>query len=442
MKFPTIGDIATLSVTSIPDTATLQEAIDRMVDCEHRNIVVTHGDSFSVLNVLDIVTFQNRQYDLSTKLSELHLPKVFTIDKHKNILETLDMITQSNFICVLNTDKTLYGLVAHSDIVENIDPATLMESYRLKDFFKIGRDVQTATQDEITLNVLNKMAQSNIDNVVIIDDDMKPIGIITTKDVMKLMKSNANLMLPVQYYMISPVDTVENSCTIKKALEFIQEKHYQRVVVVDEEALFIGIVKQSELIALTYSNWASMMQEYQEELSEINTLLKNKNRKFEHLASTDSLTGLYNRYKFTELFVSSYATMTQREACMSLIMLDIDLFKQVNDTYGHDVGDKVLVQVSHAILRTLRNVDIVARWGGEEFVMLLPTANLENAKFLAEKIRKEIEDLHIDIAGSITVSLGVTEIKMGDTLENALKRADDALYLAKKSGRNCWKVAK
>ncbi len=439
MRFPTVGDIATLSVTAIADTATLQEAIDRIVDCEHRNIVVTNGNDFSVLNVLDIVKFQNQHYDLSTTLSELHLPKVLTIKKHKNILETLDLITQSNFICVLNPDNSLYGLVSHSDIIENIDPATLMENYRLKDFFKIGREVQTVTQDEITLNVLNKMAESNIDNVIIIND-MKPIGILTTKDVMKLMKSKANVMLPIQYYMVSPVNTVENSVTIKKALEFIKEKHYQRVVVINEKGFFAGVVKQSELIALTYSNWAAMMQEYQEELSEINTLLENKNKEYEHLASTDSLTGLYNRYKFTELFVSSYETMTQREATMSLIMLDIDFFKKVNDTYGHDVGDKVLVQISHAMLRILRNVDIVARWGGEEFVMLLPTANLDNATLLAKKIRKEIANLTIDIAGHVTVSLGVTTVKIGDTLESVLKRADDALYLAKNNGRNCSKV--
>lgn len=439
MRFPTVGDIATLSVTTIADTATLQEAIDRMVDCEHRNIVVTDGTNFSVLNILDIVKFQNRNYDLSIKLFELHLPKVLTIEKHKNILETLDLITQSNFICVLNADYSLYGLVSHSDIIENIDPSTLMENYRLKDFFKIGKDVQTVVQNEITLKVFNKMAEANIDNVVIMDE-MKPIGITTTKDVMRLIKSNANLMLPIRYYMVSPVDTVENSATIKQALEFIKEKHYQRVVVVDEDGFFAGVVKQSELISLTYSNWAVMMQEYQEELSEINTLLENKNREYEYLASTDSLTGLYNRYKFTELFVSSYATMVQREADMSLLMLDIDFFKRVNDTYGHDIGDKVLVQISHAILRTLRNIDVVGRWGGEEFVMLLPTANLENATFLAEKIRKEIENLTIDIAGHVTVSLGVTTVKMGDTLESALKRADDALYLAKDSARNCYKV--
>ena len=218
MRFPTVGDIATLSVTTIADTATLQEAIDRMVDCEHRNIVVTDGTDFSVLNVLDIVKFQNRNYDLSTKLFELHLPKVLTIEKHKNILETLDLITQSNFICVLNADYSLYGLVSHSDIIENIDPSTLMENYRLKDFFKIGREVQTVAQDEITLNVFNKMAEANIDNVVIMDE-MKPIGILTTKDVMRLIKSNANLMLLIRYYMVSPVDTVENSATIKQALE-------------------------------------------------------------------------------------------------------------------------------------------------------------------------------------------------------------------------------
>jgi diguanylate cyclase (GGDEF)-like protein len=259
---------------------------------------------------------------------------------------------------------------------------------------------------------------------------------------MRLIKSKSDLSLAIKYYMTSPVDTVRNTFTIKKALAFVKSKHYKRIVVVDEAGLFEGVIDQSELISLTYSNWATLMKEYQEELDEINLMLENKNKEYEHLASTDALTGLYNRYKFSELFLSSYKTMTQRDNKMSIIMLDIDFFKKVNDTYGHNVGDKVLIQVSHAILRTLRSIDIVSRWGGEEFMMLLPTADLDNASKLAEKIRLEIENQEIDIAGYVSVSLGVCEVREGDSMEDAVKRADDALYLAKNSGRNCVKTQK
>ncbi|MEO1953164.1 MAG: GGDEF domain-containing protein [Campylobacterales bacterium] len=182
------------------------------------------------------------------------------------------------------------------------------------------------------------------------------------------------------------------------------------------------------------------MKEHQEELNEINTILKNKNKEFETLASTDSLTGLYNRYKFSELYITSYKSMVQRHNNMSLILLDIDFFKKVNDTFGHNRGDQVLIQISHTLLRTLRNIDIICRWGGEEFVALLPTAPLDIAKNIAEKIRTNIEQLTIDIVGKVTASFGVAEVKEGEKMEDVIDRADKALYLAKESGRNCVKT--
>jgi diguanylate cyclase (GGDEF)-like protein len=158
------------------------------------------------------------------------------------------------------------------------------------------------------------------------------------------------------------------------------------------------------------------------------------------MASVDQLTGLYNRYKFTELFVSLYATMVKRENDMSLIMLDIDHFKNINDTYGHNIGDKVLVEISNILKQYFRNVDIVGRWGGEEFVVLVPTANSVNGEKIAEKIRIAIKEAKILDDLQVTASFGITEIKLGDKLEVAISRADEALYEAKNSGRDNTKI--
>ena len=117
-------------------------------------------------------------------------------------------------------------------------------------------------------------------------------------------------------------------------------------------------------------------------------------------------------------------------------------FKKVNDTYGHNIGDQVLVQVSHTLLKTLRNIDIVCRWGGEEFIALLPTATLDNGIILAEKLRAYIEELEIDIVGHVSASFGVAQIVEGEDMQDVVDRADKALYLAKKSGRNCVKTEK
>ena len=240
--------------------------------------------------------------------------------------------------------------------------------------------------------------------------------------------------------MSTPVDTIHKDSSIKEALAFVKLKHYKRVIAVDENGVLSGIVTQKELISLTYSRWAMLMNEYQKELIEINMILENKNREYETMASTDSLTGLYNRYKFEELYLSSYKAMLQRHNDLSIILLDIDFFKKVNDDYGHNIGDQVLIQISHALIKTLRNVDIVCRWGGEEFIALLPTANLENASILAEKLRIHLDRLQIDLVGNVTASFGVAQVVEGDAMEDAIARADKALYLAKNSGRNCVKT--
>ena len=440
MKFPLISDIASTNVVTVDVSFTINSAIDEMIKNNHRNVVVTDNNDFYIFTVLDVLNIKASKIPLDTKLKDIELDQISTIDRERSVLDTLEYLNNKlEYICVINKDKTLYGLVTHTDITSNIDPDTLMENFRLDDFLKLGRRVKWVEKDDITLKLLDNMVSGSFDNVIIVED-RKPIGILTTKDVMELIKNNNDLSLSVSHYMSSPVDTISKNATIKEALTFVKEKNYKRVVVVDDNGILTGIIAQKELISLTYSRWAVLMKEYQSELSEINNMLESKNREYEVMASTDSLTGLYNRHKFSELYLSSYTSMTQRGGSMSLIMLDIDFFKKVNDTYGHSIGDKVLIQVSHLLLKTLRNIDIVCRWGGEEFILLLPTATLENSLVLAETIRKNMAILEIDNVGVISASFGVSEVREGDSMQDVINRADKALYLAKDSGRDCVKT--
>ncbi|MCW8895882.1 diguanylate cyclase [Sulfurimonas sp.] len=442
MKFPTIGEIATTSVVSIDVKSSITDAIDMMLEHNHRNIIVIDEGEFRILTIVDVLNIQTKKIDLSTQLKDLKLPAVPAIYKHKNVLDTLEYLSDNvDYLCVINDDDSLYGFITHTDITSNIDPDTLMNNFRLQDFLKLGKRMKWVSKDEKTSDLINEMVHNSYDNVIIVEDS-KPVGIFTTKDVMKLIKNNKELDLPISKYMSTPVDTITRGASVKEALSFVNEKHYKRAVVVDEDGNLSGIIAQKELISLTYSGWAEIMKEYHEELNEINAKLENKNKEYETRASTDALTGLYNRFKFSELYNSSYTSMVQRHNDMSLIILDIDHFKNVNDTYGHNVGDNVLIQVSQTLLKTLRNIDIVCRWGGEEFIILLPTANLGQATLLAEKLRTYIEKLEIDVVKKITSSFGVSQVYEGDDMKTVINRADKALYLAKNSGRNCVKTEK
>lgn len=154
------------------------------------------------------------------------------------------------------------------------------------------------------------------------------------------------------------------------------------------------------------------------------------------LATTDPLTGAYNRAKFNELIGREIERARRYGQRLSMIIFDIDHFKQVNDTYGHLVGDEVLKEISDIIRDNIRKIEYLIRWGGEEFMIIAGGTDLKNAAALAERIRGVIENYEFDKVGRITISCGVTEFKEGDTEDSFIKRADDALYMAKNKGKN------
>jgi diguanylate cyclase (GGDEF)-like protein/PAS domain S-box-containing protein len=154
-----------------------------------------------------------------------------------------------------------------------------------------------------------------------------------------------------------------------------------------------------------------------------------------NLAVTDTLTGVWNRRHGTELLAADLSARRPGQA-LSLLMLDIDHFKTINDTFGHQAGDHVLIEIASRLRRSLRGNDMVARWGGEEFVVLLRDCALPDALRVAEDIRAAIAELPFGAMGSLTVSVGVAEARAGEDLTTWLERADQALYRAKRSGRN------
>jgi diguanylate cyclase (GGDEF)-like protein len=438
MKFPSIGEIATKSVVCIEINRPISEAIKMMFDSKHRNIIVVDGDVFRILSVNDALNIKIKNIDPQTAIKDLkELAIVQTVDKDKSVLTILNYLNyEIGYLCVLDSDGSLYGVVSHTDIIESIDPESLISNLRLDDFLKLSQRAKWIDKNVRTIELLQGMVKENYESIIVLDGT-KPVGIFTAKDVLNIIKQDYDLELPISCYMSSPIESISNSCSVKEALEFLKLKHYKRVVVVDDSGNMSGIITQKELISLSYSKWAMLMKEHQEELSKLNASLLHKSKKYEEMASTDPLTGLYNRRKFSELYTSSLLTMEQRENSMSILILDLDHFKRVNDTYGHSIGDQVLIQVSNLLIKKLRNIDIVCRWGGEEFVVLFPAVDLKNALFLAEKLRVSIEVLEIDVVGRVTASFGVTEVIKGESVDSAIERADKAMYMAKESGRNC-----
>ncbi|MDP4027835.1 MAG: diguanylate cyclase [Gallionella sp.] len=155
------------------------------------------------------------------------------------------------------------------------------------------------------------------------------------------------------------------------------------------------------------------------------------------LATTDSLTGIANRREFATIMAGEVGRAKRYGAPLSLAMYDLDYFKRVNDTFGHDVGDYVLQAITALVKENIRTTDVVARWGGEEFMVLMPQTGLPAARNAADKLRLAIAGHCFDKVNKLTVSLGVVSFEPQDDLNSLLKRVDDALYRAKEHGRNC-----
>ncbi len=181
--------------------------------------------------------------------------------------------------------------------------------------------------------------------------------------------------------------------------------------------------------------------------SEIETIVTSltysyeQERKLRLLAMTDGLTGLNNRRHFMSLLEQELRKSKRYKRTLSILLTDIDHFKQFNDSYGHQLGDDVLRQVSQSSIQSLRESDINGRYGGEEFIFILPETDLQQAAIVAEKLRKNIEQLEIPWKKSmlsVSVSIGVSQFQPDkeDTMEQLIGRADRALYHAKDSGRN------
>jgi len=165
--------------------------------------------------------------------------------------------------------------------------------------------------------------------------------------------------------------------------------------------------------------------------------IKALSTKLKTLAFTDSLTHIYNRLHFAHFLDAEIDKVKRYGGTFSIIFFDLDHFKDVNDNYGHLVGDGVLEQITKIVSSANRSSDIFARYGGEEFIVLTPETNLSGALIHAERLRNDIEKFNFDTIGHITSSFGVTEfIAETDTVENLLDRADKALYIAKEFGRN------
>jgi len=256
--------------------------------------------------------------------------------------------------------------------------------------------------------------------------DGVPVGIVSERDVVRRFAARGPLGVPVEQVMARPLLTATSREPAAHALERMREHHIRRLVVVDGDGRLAGIITQTDLLEASRRQLAE---------------LSDRHVKLTEAARRDELTGLYNRRAFNNFFQIELGRARRYGGLLALALFDLDHFKQVNDTHGHDAGDEVLRAFARLLQGNCREVDVAARYGGEEFLVLMPAVGTRAAAIFAERTRKELSGVELGAAGGrrfrVTVSAGVCKWTLqADSLRAMLKLADEAMYQAKHSGRN------
>ncbi len=193
---------------------------------------------------------------------------------------------------------------------------------------------------------------------------------------------------------------------------------------------------QTEVLQYLNEHLESLVEQRTKELEIANSELKKEKESLYGISTTDQLTGLRNRYQIRESFDFEMAQSKRYDTDLSIIMMDIDHFKSINDTYGHSVGDQFLKEFAAILKNTLRETEMIVRWGGEEFLIIVPKADAAEANETAQRLRKQIEKKIFSSVGHRSASFGIATFTKNDSFDSMLIRADSALYAAKEHGRN------
>lgn len=292
------------------------------------------------------------------------------------------------------------------------------------------------TQQGLLLSDAIPLMVEKESSCLIIVEDQQPIGIITERDITRLTSrilSNPSLMdAPVESIMTSKPICVYEDSVFKEALMMSRSHQLRHLPVVNNNYELVGVVTQDNLV----DAYVRLMAEHDQLESSLENL--------KLLSLEDPLTGVGNRRAMEVELRHCQAQAERLQNNYAVALLDIDFFKKFNDTYGHQAGDEALRTVSQVAKGALRDSDRYFRYGGEEFLILMPATTSEEALICAERVREQIEQMNLPNEnterGFLTVSIGLVSSLAGDW-QDMLKQADKALYRAKSQGRNAVVLA-
>ncbi len=393
--------------------------------------------------LVGLETFEKHQDEIDLIVSDINMPKMDGLEMCTRIKKINDLIpivitsahNDPNFLkkaidVGVNTYAMkpidLYQLV--ESMIKAIEPIILKRKLE-----QLNISLETRVEQEIQKIKSILDAQDNIvivtNNETITNVNKKFLDFFEVESIDEFTSKTDNIydFFQEEYGFVTRTLLTKQECWIK---------YIKNLPEVDRVVKIRNKNNEERIFTVNIDNYDNKIDYFVISLTDV-TELKEKSNLLEYQASHDSLTGLNNRNKFKELFGKEIRRGIRYKNDLSLVLFDLDLFKNINDTHGHQIGDEVLKDIAQIVLANVREHDTVVRWGGEEFLILLPETDLEGAKNVAEKIREAIENKKISSLDlSVTASFGVSVLKLEDGEDSFIARVDDALYEAKNQGRN------
>ena len=397
-----------MNILLLEDDIALNRAIKKVLELDY-HMVTTFIDGRELINSLEEI------YDLY--ILDINVP-------HISGLELLDMILLQNdqakvIMISSNTDLKSIQTAYNSGCVDYLKKPFHITELRAK----ISR--LESTKEERLISYVNFK-----------DED----EFLAKKERRLLTLLLENVTFVVTYDMIENYVYETKPMTMDALRALIRRLRSKLVDDIIKNVIDEGYII-TKSINLSNHDQDKNTQERIESLEKENTLLKLEKSLLVEKSTTDPLTGLYNRVKIKEMFLYEQQQFIRYGDALSVILLDLDDFKSVNDVHGHNIGDKYLKELAKTLTAFFRTVDIVGRWGGEEFFVLLPRTSLAQATEIALRLQERITGMDCPKLGLRTASFGVATLEKDDNLASIVQRADKALYLAKVRGKNRVEVS-
>ncbi|BCB96897.1 hypothetical protein JZK55_18190 [Dissulfurispira thermophila] len=529
-----LKDIVCRKDICLNEGATLKQAIDLM-ESNGKGVVVILKDAIpiGILTERDIVEIVYSGTDINSPAIKYATKNLITTHETKAIGYALNLIVSNNIRRIIVVDKSgsFIGVITQQDMVKHLEDDFYRSTLKIRHVIEKMQPLIYIDQDSSLNDAIKKMIENKVSAVPILKDS-KAVGIITEKDILKVVKNGISLNSLASEFMSHPVITVRLDEPVTHAVEIMNTKNIRRVVVVNSNSTAVAIVTHRDLLRNLESTYTEFIERKLKHTKDIlnflpemvmeiidaeegqaiiwaneralnrfgmtiinkpitdfipsdkwaiiygtlcklgraeNIKVKKDDFIYElsgffikteadlcagkiqliirditdevRLYTTDPLTGLYNR-RFLNEFLHKELELSKRyHRQLSLAIADIDDFKKLNDTYGHVAGDVVLKAIAKTMLKNVRDSDVVSRYGGEEFVIVMSEIGKETALKAIERIREAISQEKISLFDgssiSITISSGIASYPDdADSSVDLLIAADDRLYKAKREGKN------